>query len=141
MTKQAGVIVVSILFAVGTVAASYAADASAPVQGSHSQNLKVGANATPEGGTPRSVLTGELVKIDGRYYVVKDQSGKEPRIQLNERTMMNADPKVGDKTRAQVKPQGHAYPINLASDSVQAGTHDKQTGPPAKSDLPGPIKK
>jgi hypothetical protein len=58
--------------------------------------------------------------------------------------MMNADPKVGDKsdkTRAQVKAQGHAYPINLATDSTQAGTHDKQTGPPAKSDLPDPINK
>jgi hypothetical protein len=72
---------------------------------------------------------------------VKDQSGKEPRIQLDERTVMNAKPKVGDKIRADVKPQGSAYSINLASDSTQPGTQDKQTGPPAKSDLPGPIKK
>ena len=141
MNKQAGAIAVSILFAMGTAAASYAADASAPVQGSHSPNLKEGANAASEGGTPRSVVTGELVKIDGKYYVVKDQSGKEPRIRLDERTTMNAHPKVGDKIRAHVKPQGYAYSINLASDSTQAGTHDKQTGPPAKSDLPDPINK
>ena len=31
--------------------------------------------------------------------------------------------------------------INLASDSTEAGTPDKQTGPPSKSDLPEPIKK
>jgi hypothetical protein len=140
MNKQAGAIVVSILFAVGTAAASYAADAGAPVQSSHSPNLKKGANATPESGTPR-VVPGELVKIDGKYYAVKDRSGKEPRIQLDERTTMNAHPQVDDKIRAHVKPQGHAYPINLASDSTQAGTHDKQTGPPAKSDLADPINK
>ena len=141
MNKQAGAIAVSILFAMGTAAASYAADASAPVQSSHSPNLKEGASAASEGGTPRSAVTGELVKIDGKYYAVKDQSGKEPRIQLDERTTMNAVPKVSDKIRAHVKPQGHAYPINLANDSAQAGTHDKQTGPPAKSDLSDPINK
>ena len=141
MNKQAGAIVVSILFAVGSAAASYAADASAPVQGSHSPNLKEGANVTPEGGTSRSVVTDELVKIDGKYYVVKDQSSKEPRLQLDERTIMNARPKVGDKIRTQVKPQGNAYSINLAGDSAQAGTHDKQTGPPSKSNLPEPTKK
>jgi len=115
MTKQAGAIVVSILFAVGTVAASYAADASAPVQGSHSQNLKVGANATPEGGTPGSVVTGELLKIDGINYTMKDQSGKEVRFQIDpSRTMMNIQPKVGDKIRADVQPEGYAYSIDLA---------------------------
>jgi hypothetical protein len=141
MNKQAGAIVVSILFAVGSAAASYAADVIESLQGSNPPKVKVGANATPEGETPRSVVAGELVKIDGKYYVVKDQSGKEPRIQLNERTMMNTVPKAGDKTRTQVKPQGHAYPVNLATDSTQAGAHDTQASPPAKSDLPGPIKK
>jgi hypothetical protein len=141
MNKQDGTIVVSILFAVGTAAASHAADARESLQGSNPPKVKVGVNATPEGGTLRSVVAGELVKIDGKYYVVKDLSGKEPRIQLDERTMMNADPKVGDKTRDNAKPQGHAYPINLGSDSTQAGTNDKQTGPSAKSDLSGLIKK
>ena len=141
MNKQVGAIVVSILFAVGTAAVSYAADTSEPLQGSTPPEVKEGANAAPEGGTPRSMLTGELLKIDGTDYVVKDQSGKEVRFQIDERTLMNANPKVGDKIRAKVMPQGYAYSINLASDSTEAGTPDKQTAPPSKSDLPEPIKK
>ena len=153
MNKQAGAIVVSILFAVGTAAASYAAGASEPLQGSDTDlrgpttagpdrlKVKEGATATPEGGTPRSVVTGELLKIDGKDYVVKDQSGKEVHFQIDERTMMNAHPKVGDKISAKVEPQGYAYSINLASDSTEAGPPDKQTGPPSKSDLPEPINK
>ena len=167
MNKQAGAIVVSILFAVGMAAASYAADTTDPMKGSDPKKVqegvkgsdpgaaeaakpmkpsdpkevKEGANATPEGGVPRSVVTGELLKIDGKDYVVKDQSGKEVRFQIDERTRMNANPKVGDKIRAKVEPQGYAYSINLASDSTEAGTPDKQTGPPSKSDRPEPTKK
>jgi uncharacterized protein YdeI (BOF family) len=167
MNKQVGAIVVSILFAVGTAVAAYAADTTDPMKGSDPKKVqegvkgsdpgaaeaakpmkpsdpkevKEGVNATPEGGTPRSVVTGELLKIDGKDYVVKDQSGKEVRFQIDERTRMNANPKVGDKIRAKVEPQGYAYSINLASDSTEAGTPDKQTSPPSKSDLPEPTKK
>lgn len=166
MNKQAGAIVVAILFAVGMAAASYAdttdpmkgsdpkkvqegvkgsdagaAEAAKPMTPSDPKQVKEGANVAPEGGTPRSVVTGELLKIDGKDYVVKDQSGKEVHFQIDERTMMNANPKVGDKIRAKVEPQGYAYSINLASDSTEAGTPDKQTGSPLKSDPPEPTKK
>jgi len=154
MNKQAGAIVISILFAVGTAAPSYAADARGPSKGSDPgageaakpkasdpKKVKEGGNVAPEGGIPPSVLTGELRKIDGKDYVVKDQSGKEVHFQIDERTMMNANPKVGDKIMAKLMPQGYAYSVNLASDSTQAGTPDKQPGPASKSDRPAPTKK
>ena len=168
MNKQAGAIVVSILFAVGTAVASYAADTTDPMKGSDPKKVQEGvkgsdpgaaetaqpmkpsdpkkvpegASVIPQGGIPASEVTGELLKIDGKDYVVKDPSGKEVRFQIDERTMMNANPKVGDKITAKLEPQGYAYSINLASDSTPAGTPDKKpTAPPAKSDLPEPIKK
>jgi hypothetical protein len=55
--------------------------------------------------------------------------------------MMNANPKVGDKIRTHVEPQGYAYSINLTSDSTEAGTPDKPTGTLSKSDLAEPAKK
>jgi hypothetical protein len=93
------------------------------------KQVKEGTNATPEGGIPRATVTGELLKINGKDYVVKDQSGKEVHFQIDERTRMNAQPKVGDKIRAKVEPQGYAYSVNMASDSTEAGT-----GPQVKSD-------
>jgi hypothetical protein len=107
-------------------AASYAADTTKPLEGSDPMKVGEGANATPEGGTPSSVVTGKLLKIDGKDYVVQDQSGKEVHFQIDERTMMNAHPKVGDQIRAKVEPQGYAYSINMASDSTQAGTPKKK---------------
>ena len=150
MKKQAA-IVVSILFAVGTAAVSYAADTTKPTKSSDaaeaakpmkpSDPLKVkeGTNNAPEGGIPAEVVTGKLLKIDGKNYVVKDQSGKEVHFQTDERTMVDANvahrPKVGDQIRAEVMPQGYAYSIHSASDSTEAGT-----GPQVKSD-PKSIKK
>ena len=114
MNKQTGAIVFSILFAVGIAGFSYAADTSAP----QSSNPKVGgegANVAPSSGTPAGVVTGELLKIDGINYTMKDQSGKEVRFQIDpSRTMMNIQPKVGDKIRADVQPEGYAYSIDLA---------------------------
>ena len=122
MNTQAGAIVISILFAVGTAGASYAADTTGPLQGSDPLKVREGVNASPEGGMPPEVVTGELLTIDGKNYIVKDRSGKKVHFQLDERTLMNARPKVGDQIRAKVEPQGYAYSINMASDSTRAGT-------------------
>jgi hypothetical protein len=119
MNKQTGAIVFSILFAVGIAGFSYAAGASDPpgTSAPQSSNPKVGgegANVAPSSGFPARVVTGELLKIDGINYTVKDLSGKEVRFQIDPgRTMMNAHPKVGDKIRVDVEPQGYAYSIDL----------------------------
>ena len=114
MNKQAGAIVVSILFAVGTAGAAYAASSSEP-QGQNFKKGLEGANAIPAGALLPKMVTGELQKVEGNYYTVKDQSGKEVRFQIDPgRTMMNIQPKVGDKIRVDVEPQGYAYSIDLA---------------------------
>ena len=169
MNKRAGAIVVAILFAVGTAGAAYAADTTDPMKGSDPKKAQEGvkspdpgtaesaqpmkpsdpkkvpegASVTPQGGIPPAVVTGELLKIEGKNYVVKDPSGKEVTFQLDQRTKMNARPNVGDQIRAELAPQGYAHSINMASDSTQAGTPDKKkpTAPPAKSDLPETKKK
>lgn len=134
MNKQAGAIVVSILFAVGTAAASYAADATKPMKDSDPLKVNEGANTAPQGGVPAEMVTGELLKIDGKNYVVKDKSGKEVHFQIDERTMIDANvahrPKVGDQIRAKVEPQGYAYSVNLASDSTEAGTGPQMNSAP-----------
>jgi hypothetical protein len=113
MNKQAGAIVVSILFAVGTTGASYVAGASEP-QGSGVKKVALeGSSAIPATGLLPRMVTGELVKIDGLNYSVKDNSGKVVNFQIDQsRTMMNTHPVVGDKIMAEVEPQGYAYSIN-----------------------------
>jgi hypothetical protein len=48
MNKQAGAIVVSILFAMGMTATSYAAAPSEPLHASNPSKVKEGTNAVPE---------------------------------------------------------------------------------------------
>ena len=117
MSKQTGAVVFSILFAMGI--AGCAAGTSDPpgTSAPQSSNPKVGgegANVAPSSGMPARVVTGELLKIDGINYTMKDQSGKEVHFQIDpSRTMMNTQPKVGDKIRVDVEPQGYAYSIDL----------------------------
>jgi hypothetical protein len=112
MNKQTGAIVVSILLAVGIAGCSSAPGTSEP-QGSNPKVGGEGANVVPSSGLPPRVVTGELLKVDGINYTVKDQSGKEVRFQIDpSRTMMNTQPKVGDKIKVNVEPQGYAYSID-----------------------------
>ena len=100
MNKHTGAIVLSILFAVGTAGAAYAASLE-------------GANAVPSKGLVPRTVTGELTKIVGDTYTMKDLSGKEINFKIDEaRTMMNTHPVVGDKIMAEVQAQGYAYSIN-----------------------------
>ena len=109
MNKQTGVIVLSVL-----VAAGMAAGANAAVPDPGPLNVREGVNVSPRGGMPPSVVKGELLRIDGKDYVVKDQLGQEIRFQLDERTRMDAYPKIGDRISANVEPQGYAYSIDRA---------------------------
>ena len=115
MNKQAGAIVVSILFAVGTAGASYAAGASEPQDSNVKKAGLEGANTIPATGLLPRMVTGEVTKIDGNYYTVKDKSGKVVNFQIDQsRTMMHTHPIVGDRIMAEVEPQGYAFSINAA---------------------------
>ena len=78
--------------------------------------------------------------MDRDSYLVKDRSGKEIKIQLDQRSNVESNLQVGDKIIAHMEPQGYAFSIKRATgsgmDSV-AGQPDKRTGPPAASDIPG----
>jgi len=69
----------------------------------------------------RSVL-GELMKIDGAFYVIKDAKGEEIRLHVDknttkldkDRAKMDREFKVGDKVEARLNPDGHASSIQMA---------------------------
>jgi hypothetical protein len=56
-------------------------------------------------------MKGELLRIEGEYYVVKDVAGKEVRLQVSKDTVLDARLKAGDKIDAQVLPDGRALMI------------------------------
>jgi len=60
------------------------------------------------------IVKGDLLKIDGEFYVVKDPSGKEVRLHVDKTSKLEGDFKAGDKIEAQASEKGHALSIKPA---------------------------
>jgi hypothetical protein len=93
--------VLTIGFVLGLGAGTFAADPS-------------GAAKTGKDAAGAAAISGEVLKIDGENYVVKDASGKEVKLHVNAQTKKEGEIKVGDKVEAQADGSGHALSIKAA---------------------------
>ncbi len=59
-------------------------------------------------------VKGDLLKIDGEFYVVKDSAGKEIRLHVDKTSQLDGTFKAGDKIEAQATDKGHASSIKQA---------------------------
>ncbi|MCI0428587.1 MAG: hypothetical protein L0Z46_11280 [Nitrospiraceae bacterium] len=62
----------------------------------------------------QAVIIGDLLRIDGEFYVVKDTSGKEVRLHVDATSKLEGAFKAGDKIEAQASDTGHALSIKPA---------------------------
>ena len=60
-------------------------------------------------------VKGDLLKIDGEFYVVKDTAGKEVRLHVDKTSQLDGTFKAGDKIEAQATDKGHAASIKQAT--------------------------
>jgi hypothetical protein len=59
-------------------------------------------------------IKGDLLKIEGEFYVVKEMSGKEVRLHVDKTSKLEGTFKAGDKIEAQASDKGHALSIKPA---------------------------
>lgn len=59
-------------------------------------------------------VKGDLLRIDGEFYVVKEASGKEVRLHVDGSSKLEGTFKAGDKIEAQASEKGHALSIKPA---------------------------
>lgn len=97
MKKHIGLFVLAMALSVGMFSLSYAADDSMAAAGS------------------QGVLKGDLLKIDGDFYVVKDSAGKEVRLHVDKTSKLDGVFKAGDKVEAQATDKDHALSIKHAA--------------------------
>jgi hypothetical protein len=91
MKKLIGLFLFAVIISVGMASYSYAAgDMAAP----SSQTVK-----------------GDLLKIDGEFYVVKEMSGKEIRLHVDKTSTLDGSINVGEKVEAQATEKNHAVSI------------------------------
>jgi hypothetical protein len=71
-------------------------------------NIAVAADAAAK------TVKGEVQKIEGENYTVKDEAGKEVKLHVNASTKKDGDIKIGSKVEAQADASGHALSIKAA---------------------------
>jgi len=91
MKKRIGLFIVAVIIGVGMASYSYAA----------------GEMAAPSSQT----VKGDLLKIDGEFYVVKEMSGKEIRLHVDKTTTIDGSINVGEKVEARATEKNHAVSI------------------------------
>jgi hypothetical protein len=58
-------------------------------------------------------VMGDVQMIEGEFYFVKDTTGHQVRLHVNNETQLEDRIKVGDKIEAMVTAEGHATSITL----------------------------
>jgi hypothetical protein len=94
----------AVLVALGMFSVSNAADPSAKA------SEKMGKSTSSAAET----VKGEVLKIEGENYTIKDASGKEIRLHVDKTTKTQGALKVGDKVEAEATAEGHATSIKAA---------------------------
>jgi uncharacterized protein YdeI (BOF family) len=98
MRKLPSVLAIAAIFIIGTGSLTYGAD-------------PLSEKGSMRSGTMAHTVTGVVLKIDGDVYVVKQETGKEVRVQVDKRTTMIGNIRPGDSIEAQVLESGRAISI------------------------------
>jgi hypothetical protein len=75
------------------------------------------AAALTESPTPKAIK-GDLLKIDGEFYVVKDMAGKEIRLHADKTTVLDDAIKAGDKVQVQATESSRPYKNGFVDHAV-----------------------
>ena len=86
--------------------------------------VDTGAKLSPE------KVNGEITKIEGDTYFVRDKAGKEVKftVEKDMRGTLERPLKVGDKIEAQLTPEGYAKSIRMADSGAAMGEKGKESG-------------
>ena len=76
-------------------------------------------SAAPVIGSSPSIKV-EILRIDGEFYIVKDESGKERRLHVGKDTEVFGQIKPGDLIEVWVQPDGHARTIMIVKSAPAA---------------------
>lgn len=81
--------------------------------------LAADTSTAPVTGSPQSIKV-ELLRIDGEFYIVKDETGKERRLHVGGDTEVYGQIKPGDLIEVWVQPDGHVKTIMIVKSAPAA---------------------
>jgi len=135
MKRYAGVIALAIAMVFGFSVTAYAEDA---------------VGRTDSGPVRPAMVKGEISKVEGNNYTIKDSlSGKDVKfaIETDMKVKLERLPKVGDQIEAQLTPEGYAKAVVFAKEGTMDKGAKEKSGEKDKSapkdiggiQAPGPI--
>jgi hypothetical protein len=76
--------------------------------------------------TAARTVTGEILNINGEFYVIRDRTGQEVRLHVDDKTdrLDHAVLQIGDPILAYVTPEGHATSIKNLGPADHIETDD-----------------
>ena len=104
MKKYLTPVIIALMLTFVAMAISYAAEESTPKQASP-------ATAAPSAEVGKT--TGEVLKIDGQSYLIKDASGNQTLLTLDKDTKLEGKPQVGDKIEAELSSDGRLVSLKV----------------------------
>ena len=75
------------------------------------------------------IVQGEVLKMEGNTYLVRDETGQEVRLTVDKDSKVTTAFEVGDRIVAQVSDQGVVTLINKSESGPGAGTQQSGSGP------------
>lgn len=80
------------------------------------QNSESTMGSDAQGNSMGTAITGEILTVEGDLYTVKDSTGKEVQLHVDESTQKSGKLKEGDHIEAEVTAEGHALMLKKAKD-------------------------
>jgi hypothetical protein len=77
-------------------------------------------------------IEGEVVKKDATYYVIRERSGRETRLNINPNTKVEDIPNIGDKVAATIEPlpsEVHTKSLEVTKQASQADSAKTEATP------------
>jgi uncharacterized protein YdeI (BOF family) len=87
---------------------------------------RAGAGDFPQPAFP--FVKGELVQIEGEYYVLRDAEGKNVRVHVDKSTQMSENFRIGDTVDVQRTLPGHALSMRRASEPLASSASSASSG-------------
>ena len=105
MKKYLLPIIITLMLTFVAMAISYAAEESTP------KPATAPTAAAPSADVGK--ITGEVLKIDGQSYLIKDASGNQTLLTLDKDTKLEEKPQVGDKIEAELSSDGRLVSLKV----------------------------
>lgn len=85
-----------------------------------------------------ATIEGEIQKIDGNAYTIKDGHGGQVRLHMEESALQGMSLKEGDKVKAKIKKGDETYTVLSTKKAGQSSMHSQSQSGGMQSDQPTP---